>query len=107
MIVFEVPMNSTIIEAEHALNLDLLRSKLPKTPRVTAIEVEPYKDHMGEESLRVLVVLGKETKDRQRAWTRLEPIDQVIREALNAAGVALFPYVRYFKRSELRRKAVA
>lgn len=100
-------METNTPEPADVLNLSKLRPHLPGTPRVTAIEVEPYVDHTGEDALRVMVVLGPKTPERDRSWTRLAPIERLIRDRLLAAGINLFPYIRYVKRSEMKHGWVA
>jgi len=100
-------MTSEIDAAIKAVDVGSLVSRLPKSPRVQDILLEGYRDHMGELSLRVVVVLDEKTKDADRQWVKLEPIDRIVRDTLSEVGVTLYPYVRFFKRSELRKGAVA
>lgn len=73
--------------------LNARRLKLPARPVVIDIIPEPYVDSLGDEALRILVVLGNDTTDEELSADRMRPIETAITDALNAAGITLFPYI--------------
>jgi len=82
--------------------LDPKRLALPPTPKVCEIRVEPYEEWSdGQDALRVRVILDEATEDAKRSWKALKPIDEAIRDTLLAADIDLFPYIEFFKVSEL------
>jgi isoleucyl-tRNA synthetase len=76
--------------------------RLPAIPRVVDIKYAPYIDSEGADALRVWVILDNKTKPSQRRWKHLEPIEEVIREALRNVQGNLWPYFKYRTRSEFR-----
>src|SRR5438067_9467000 len=74
--------------------------QLPKTPRVLDVKVEPHVDSTGDDSLRITVILDNKTTDAQRSLKKIEPIENAMREALERAGVELFPYFWFRTRAE-------
>lgn len=93
--------------------LDPRHLPLPARPKVSRIR---FRHHMASsssssssapysqpvETLWITVVLDEETLDRDRRWTVLDAIDNVIRDALRKEGFTEFPYIDYLKASELK-----
>jgi hypothetical protein len=79
--------------------------KLPRSPRVLRIDVEPYVDSLKDDALQVWVMLDEKTSESQRRMKHVEPILRAIEDALDREGIELFPYVRIVKPSERRRVA--
>ena len=74
---------------------------LPPGSRVLKIEAQNYVDSLGEDSLRIDVLLDDSITDDEIAQNRLRPIDDAITGALRKAGVQLFPYIFWARESEL------
>lgn len=73
---------------------------LPERPKVAAIEVEEDIDSVGEEALRVFVVLEESEADEMRRWKSVAPIHRTIHQTLLSHGIRLWPYIRFVKESE-------
>jgi hypothetical protein len=86
--------------------LDLKSLKLPPRPKVVAIRHRPYIDSVGDQAVRVWVILEEGTPSDGPLWTELEPIERAIRDNLRKAGVEWFPYIHYATRSELTEAGV-
>lgn len=86
---------------EELLRVD--RLELPSLPVVRAIRAEPFVDSVGDQELRVLVVLDEATTDEQRSWKRLRPIRERIFKALEDAAERRYPYIRFLKESEIAK----
>ena len=82
--------------------LDLKNLPLPPKPVVEAIEVQPYVDTTGEESLDVWVVLSDATDDDDLTGKNVMQINAAIRESLLECDIRLFPYVHLIKQSDYR-----
>jgi hypothetical protein len=74
--------------------------RLPKSP-VADVRWYPHTNRMGEPSLMVWVILKESLPDEEINYALVEPVVRAIRDGLLAAGVQLFPYLRYAKQSEL------
>ena len=84
--------------------LKLERLDLPSRPKVRRIIWQEYVDSIGDEALRVWVVLDDLTPARDRTWKRLKPIEEAVDEALLRIGEQRFPYIDYPTGAELRRE---
>ena len=84
--------------------LELERLILPPRPQVRRIVWQEYVDSIGDDALRVWVVLDDETLPRDRTWKRLKPIEDAIRNSLLQIGEQRFPYIDYPTQAELRRE---
>jgi|SRR5690625_2112796 len=73
---------------------------LPERPKVASIEVKEGIDSIGEEALRVFVVLEESETDEMRRWKNVAPIHRIIHQKLLSHGIRLWPYVRFVKESE-------
>ncbi len=74
--------------------------RLPNSP-VADVRWYPYVDSMGEEALRVGVILKESLTEKDMISPTVEPIERAIRDGLLAAGEKRFPYINYAKQSEL------
>ncbi len=74
--------------------------RLPNSP-VVDVRWHPYVDTMGEDALEVMVVLDDSLTDKDLKWERVAPVNRAIRDGLLAAGVRLFPYIRWARQTEL------
>lgn len=74
--------------------LDPKKLPLPEKPIVTDIKVLPYVDHHGIDSLEIWVLLDDSTTRADRSVENRRVISRAIDDALLAAGIDLFPYIR-------------
>jgi len=81
-----------------ALQLDQL--DLPARPRVVRLEWRPHEDSLGEDSLKVWVILSDDTRDEELKETF--EINRTIRDNLRKHGVSLFAYIRYALETEYK-----
>lgn len=100
-------MPDPIQSVRKLLKLSAIRRHLPKTPKVIDIRLDPHIDSLGDNSLRVYVLLDENTSDQERTWERLESIERLIRDRVESSGLPLFPYIRYLKPTEVVRGVVA
>jgi hypothetical protein len=80
---------STVPAADEALN----SAHLPEW--VDRVNAEAMVDHTGEPALRVTVVVRNEREDVLEDGRALAAFSRGLLEALQAAGVELFPYTRF------------
>src|SRR5207248_1965512 len=74
--------------------------RLPNSP-VVDVRWRPYVNWMGEDALQVWVILKESVSDEELLSGIVQPVRRAIHDGLLAAGVKLFPYIRYAKQSEL------
>ena len=86
--------------------LDPTKLPLPKKPIVTDIKVFPYVDHHGIDSLRVWILLDDSTTRADRNADNLIAIRSTISNALLAAGIELFPYIRMVTPSDIKEAGI-
>jgi hypothetical protein len=98
-VVVEVDVEGTIDEILDPGNL-----RLPQNPRVVAIRSEPLDDPLGEDSLRVWVILEDATKKPERSWAAVEPIYRAIRDTLQAEGIPSHPDIVFRTESEFSKQ---
>jgi len=72
--------------------LDLKTLQLPPLPPIDRIEWEEYEDSTGDESLRLLVVFGKNTNVEKITGQQVGDLKRAIRDSLIAHGITKFPY---------------
>ncbi len=89
-------VDQNVIEA---LRLDLLT--LPPSLDVQEVRVEEHTNADGEDSLRVLVVIGENVDAATVPGADVGDLKRSIRESLRQRGVTLFPYTFLAKPSEL------
>jgi hypothetical protein len=84
--------------------LDLKCLGLPERPRVVGIKSELYTDSLGEENLRLWVILADDTTEEEWAWPNLRSIKAAIQESLGADlrenGLDLWPIIWFKTESE-------
>jgi hypothetical protein len=85
-------------------SLDLASLKLPRKPKVRRIVIEPYVDHTGEDELRVWIIFDDATTDREFMSPAVREVEQVITDALAEMGETRFPYTRFVRSGEYRRR---
>jgi hypothetical protein len=85
-------------------SLDLARLKLPRKPRVRRIVIEPYVDHSGVDELRVWIIFDDATTDREFMSPGVRQVTRAIADALLDMGERRFPYTRYVRSREFRRR---
>lgn len=85
-------------------SLDLATLKLPRKPKVRRIVIEPYVDHSGEDELRVWIIFDDATTDREFMSAGVLEVTRVITDALLDMGERRFPYTRYVRSREYRRR---
>ena len=85
-------------------SLDLAALKLPRKPRVRRIVIEPYEDHTGEDELRVWIIFDDATTDRDFMSDGVREITRAVTDALLDMGERRFPYTRYVRSKEFRRR---
>ncbi len=73
---------------------------LPDRPKVDEIRWERYVDSLGDDALRVWIILDDATRAEELHGARA-PIRQAVRGALQGAGIDLFPYLRLVTHAEL------
>ncbi len=83
--------------------LDLSKLKLPAKPKIDRLEVEDYVDNLGEDALRILLVLSEDTRDDDLTGDAVWAIKLAIRDALLAADIQEFPFISFAKPSELEQ----
>ncbi|HEV3023571.1 MAG TPA: hypothetical protein VGX76_13950 [Pirellulales bacterium] len=89
---------------DEALRLDSL--KLPPKPRIVKIEWDFYEDSMGEESLKILLLLDDSTTDKELKKAPVHAIKRAIRDSLTKHKIRLFPYFYFDRKGEYEaRKA--
>jgi hypothetical protein len=92
----------TIDEIRSLLSLENL--DLPSGVDVLRIEIDPYFNFEGEESLYVLVVLADGTEiPLPKGWSL--QLRRTVHRLLNEHGCELYPYVHYALESELQETA--
>lgn len=84
--------------------LDLDRLDLPERPRLKRIVWEPIVDQLGDPALQVWVILDDRTPLSQRSRKRMAQIYRSVHDALGAAGVEGFAFVRSRTVSAFRRQ---
>ena len=90
-------------QLKRALSAKALRDRFARGgPEVLDIRPLAYVDSLGDEALRVLVILSDDTKPAQLKWEKLGPIRQAIHEAVRTANDERHPYVRFMTRQEYR-----
>ena len=94
-----------VAEAARKL-LDPKKLPLPEKPKVVEIHVSPYVDHVGENSLRVWVILAEGTTREDRNVHDISAIRSAISETLLKAGIEEFPYMRLLMRSEIEEAGI-
>lgn len=75
-------------------------TRLPGS-RVVDVRWHHYVDHLGIPSLRVWGILDEALPEAEVGYRAVEPVARAIHDRLRAAGVDLYPYLRYAKQSEL------
>ena len=80
--------------------LDLKNLQFPPSPRIEALEYQPYEDSTGEDSLEVFVIISDSTRDEEITGENVIEIKSAIRESLLSKGVNLFPYIEFITRSD-------
>jgi hypothetical protein len=93
-------MDHNVIEA---LRLDSLT--LPPSLDVQEVRVEEHTNADGEDSLRVLVVIGETIDPAEVSGADVAELKWQIRERLRAQGISLFAYIFLAKPSELQDHA--
>ena len=90
-------------ELKRALSAEKLKRSIAGTaPKVVDIRHLAYVDSLGDEALKVFVILSDDTKTTQLAWENLGPIRRAIHEAVRFAKDERYPYVRFLTRQEYR-----
>jgi hypothetical protein len=82
------------------------RLPLPSEPPIVELRWEPYVDHLGDSELHVWAILDESATSEQRRGHQISAASHVIREALQAAGIKKFPYLRFLKRSEIEEMGI-
>jgi hypothetical protein len=67
---------------------------------VLDVEWQPYTDSLGDEALRVIVVVTDKAARAEQLYEQFKPIDQALSVALRARDVDEFPYLRFLTRSD-------
>src|SRR6476646_8213678 len=99
-------MNLTgVAEAARKL-LDPKKLPLPEKPKVVEIHVRPYVDHVGENSLRVWVILAEGTTREDLSVQGIRTIRRAISDASLDAGIEEFPYTRFGMWSEIKEAGI-
>ena len=88
--IFEVEVVGPISQILSAQELDL-----PDWPVVREIQAEDYVDHLGDDSLKILVILEPRLDGVNHQWEDLQPISRLIDEKLLEEGIKLFPYTSF------------
>jgi len=84
-----------------ALQLNKLKSKLPKSPRVVDVQIEDYVDSDGEDALRALVILDEDVDVEKLRAEDITSLINMIRSRVREQSVDLWTYIRFAKQSEL------
>lgn len=87
--------------------LDVSTLSLPARPRVVEIRHQPYVDSLGDDALKVWVVLSEDTPEGDWSAEWINPLDRAIRDALLSSGIELFPYIQYVTAAELEQAGIA
>jgi hypothetical protein len=90
-----MPVDAKVRNALKRKNL-----KLPARPRVLSIEAEDYVDSMGDDALRIWVVIDEDTTDADINGKDIIQLKGTIHDSLLKHGVTLYPYVFLTKPSE-------
>ncbi len=91
-------------ELKRALSAKSLKCQFSETgPKVVDIRHLAYLDGLGDEALKVFVILSDDTKPAQLDWDKLGPIRQAIHEAVRTTQDERYPYVRFLTRQEYRQ----
>jgi len=77
---------------------------LPLSPPVCHIEPEPYVDSLGDDALKIWVVLADSTRDEQITAAATGAIENAIANRLNELGVDLFPYLFFAKQRDFEQR---
>jgi hypothetical protein len=93
-----MPVDQKILDA---LNLNELKSKLPRNPKIVDIRVEDYVDTDGEDALRVWVILDESVKVEKLKGEDINAWESAIRRRIRDQCTDLWPYIWYAKQSEL------
>lgn len=72
--------------------VNVARTKLPPVPKVVDIRIEPYVDHLGDDSLKAWIILDDSTTDDDIVGGKAWKVKEVIRNSLLEQGVTLFVY---------------
>jgi len=88
--IFEVEVVGPISQILSVEELDL-----PDWPKVREIQSENYVDHLGDDSLKIRVILEPRPDGRNHQWEDLKSISQLIDERLQEEGITLFPYSEF------------
>jgi hypothetical protein len=94
----DMPVDQKIRDS---LRLSDLKSKLPANPRVADIRVEDYVDTDREDALRVMVILDEDVEVEKLKAEDTIALKSAIRNRIREQDVALWPYIRLAKQSEL------
>jgi hypothetical protein len=86
--------------------LDPQRLSLPPEPPIVELRWEPYVDHLGDNELHVWAILAESATSEQRRGRQITAASRVIRDALQAAGIKKFAYLRFLKRSEMEEMGI-
>ena len=85
-----------------ALSLKNLRKRsLPASMPVKRLEIEGIVNHVGEDALRVTIVLAEDVDQESVSGDDVISLKGAIHESLIADGIKLFPYIFLATESEL------
>lgn len=98
-------VDQMIRKVQDALKPSKLRSKLPRSPKVTDIRVEDYVDTDGEDALRVTVIIDEDVDVEKVGGHDIGDLKSAVRQRIRELGVELWPYVQIAKQSELDEEA--
>lgn len=76
-------------------------------PIVKRIELEPYVDAAGENAIKVVVILDEGTRQKDRAYSNLQPLEERICQELQREGITLWPYFWFRTPSEQKEARLA
>ncbi len=93
-------MTNEVEQIESALRA--ITHSMPAGPRVVDLRFDLGVDEAGDPAIFVVVLLDEGTKEKDWVSPRLDPIADRVREALRAAEVRRWPYVRFAKPSDLK-----
>ena len=88
--IFEVEVVGPISQILSVEELDL-----PDWPKVREIQAENYVDHLGDDSLKIRIVVEPRPDGISYEWKDLQPISHLINERLREEGITLFPYSEF------------
>ena len=77
-------------------------TSFPGHPRVVETRFKLGSDEAGDPAVFVVVLLDENTSDADWTSPKLEPIAERFRAALDDAGIARWPYVRFARPSDYR-----